>query len=186
MKLNLGCGNKRKEGFTGIDRYQCDAVDIICDVTTGIPFEDSSVVEVYMDNFIEHILDIPALMQEVVRISRPGARITIITPHFTSLSSWRDPTHVHHLSYFSFDHFTKPSTQHYVGGRMLRIICRKLSFSGGIFGLFGRFLFALSPYMYEQKFCFIFRASTLTFELEVTDQPMPASKKGLQVSEKTS
>lgn len=32
MKLNLGCGNKRREGFIGVDRYPCDAVDIIANL----------------------------------------------------------------------------------------------------------------------------------------------------------
>ena len=167
MKLNLGCGNKAKEGFLGVDRYPCEAVDIICDVTQPLPFEDGTVDEIYMDNLIEHVPDIPALMAEVVRVAKSGALVTIITPHFTSLSSWRDPTHIHHLSYFSFDHFSKPSTQHYVGGGNLRITRRKLSFGGGISGLMGRFLFWLSPQAYESKYCFVFRASTLTFELVV-------------------
>lgn len=167
MKLNLGCGNKPKEGFIGVDRFPCKAVDIIADVTQPLPFDDGVVEEVYMDNLIEHVPDIPALMGEIVRVSKHGARITVITPHFTSLASWRDPTHVHHLSYFSFDHFSKSSTQHYVGGGKLKIIGKKLSFGGGIFGLTGKIIFLFSPEMYEKKFCFIFRASTLTFELEV-------------------
>lgn len=167
MKLNLGCGNKSKEGFLGVDRYPCAAVDIICDVTQTLPFADNAIEEVYMDNLIEHVPDVPSLMAEVVRVARPGARVTVITPHFTSLSSWRDPTHIHHLSYFSFDHFCKTSTQHYVGGG-LSIVRRKLSFGGGISGLLGRLLFWLSPQAYESKYCFVFRASTLTFELEVS------------------
>ena len=105
MKLNIGCGNKKKEGFIGVDRYPCDAAEIICDITQRLPFEDNTVTEIYMDNVVEHIFDIPALIAELVRISTNGASITIITPHFTSLASWRDPTHIHHLSYFSFDHF---------------------------------------------------------------------------------
>ena len=92
--------------------------------------------------------------------------MTVITPHFSALASWRDPTHVHHLSYFSFDHFAKPSTRHYVGGG-LKVVGRQLSFGGGLLGLTGRLIFLWSPETYEKKFCFIFRASTLTFELEV-------------------
>jgi hypothetical protein len=107
-------------------------------------------------------------MEEVTRVTKQGALITIITPHFTSLSSWRDPTHIHHLSYFSFDHFFKDSTRHYVGGNKLKLVKRKLSFGGGFFGLIGRLLFSISPEAYENKFCFIFRASTLTFVLETT------------------
>ena len=70
-----------------------------------MPFDDASVEAVIMDNVVEHFQDIPKVISELVRVCREHALITIITPHFTSMSSWIDPTHVHHLSYFSFDHF---------------------------------------------------------------------------------
>lgn len=166
MKLNLGCGNKRIEGFVGVDRFPCRAADLLCDMSHRLPFRDDSVTEIYMDNVIEHVLDIPGLMREIIRVAAPGARCTIVTPHFSSLASWRDPTHVHHLSYFSLEHFQKESSAHYVGGG-IKIVRRKLSFGGGVLGLLGRAVFALSPEAYEKKYCFVFRASTLTFEVEV-------------------
>jgi len=166
MKLNIGAGHKIKEGYLGIDLYKAKAVDLICDISKVLPFKDNSMEEIYMDNVIEHILDIPSLISELVRIGKNNAKMTIITPHFTSLSSWKDPSHYHHLSYFSFDHFEKTSTKHYIG-KGIKLKARKLSFSGGLMGLVGRFLFYINPETYEKKFCFMFRASTLTFELEV-------------------
>jgi hypothetical protein len=56
--------------------------------------------------------------------------------------------------------------RHYVG-QGVRVIKRELSFGGGLLGLLGRALFRWSAERYEQKYCFIFRASTLHFELEV-------------------
>ncbi len=169
MKLNLGCGNKRKEGFLGVDKYPCEAVDEIADLTQELPFEDSSVDEIWMDNIIEHIPDIPGVMQEIHRICKAGARATIITPHYTSIASWRDPTHIHHLCYFSMDHFEKESVKHYTGGGFT-IEERKLSFGGSIMSLLGRLIFSLSPKAYEAKWSFIFRASTLKFVLRVNKQ----------------
>ncbi|MEE9444056.1 MAG: methyltransferase domain-containing protein [Cocleimonas sp.] len=165
MKLNLGCGNKKKEGFTGVDKYPCDAVDKLADLTKELPFEDNSIEEIWLDNVIEHIQDIPALMTEMNRICQNKAKVTIITPHFSSADSWRDPTHIHHLSYFSMDHFEKMDVAHYTGGGF-KIIHRKLSFGGGIMGLIGRMLFKMNPKKYEAKWCFIFRAGTLTYTLE--------------------
>lgn len=164
--LNLGCGNKAVAGYLGVDRYPCAAANVLCDLSRPLPFRDNSVDGFLLDNVIEHVYDIPALMMEIARTGKQGAKVIVITPHFTSLSSWKDPTHVHHLSYFSFDHFGKDSVSHYVG-RGLRVVSRRLSFGGGILGLIGRMLFALSPEHYEKKYCFIFRASTLHFELEV-------------------
>ncbi|HEX8552433.1 MAG TPA: methyltransferase domain-containing protein [Abditibacteriaceae bacterium] len=166
MKLNLGCGNKKIEGFTGVDLFPCEQARLLCNIARRLPFRDSCAEEILLDNVIEHIQDIPALVKELVRVARPGAKITIITPHFTSLDSWRDPTHVHHLAYGSFNHFEKSNARHYVGGGV-RIVGRKLSFGGGVLGLIGRGIFKLSPRKYEEKWCFLFRAGTLRFELEV-------------------
>lgn len=166
LKLNLGCGNTRRKGFYGVDRFPCAGADLLCDLEKPLPFADNSVDCYCLDNVIEHVRDIPALMAELVRCGKPGSRITIITPHFTSLSSWRDPTHVHHLSFFSFDHFSKPSVAHYMGGGV-RILDRSLSFGGGFLGIIGRLLFHLNPESYERKLCFVFRASTLRFELVI-------------------
>ena len=84
MKLNLGCGNKKKSGFLGVDAFPCEAAEILCDLTKPLPFPPSSVEEIWMDNVIEHIQDISALMREIHRISQNNASITLITPHFAS------------------------------------------------------------------------------------------------------
>ena len=107
------------------------------------------------------------IINELVRVSKTGTIIKIITPHFSSLKSWIDPTHFHHLSYFSFDHFEKSENpQNYIGNG-IRVHHKNLSFGGGFLGLTARLIFKLSPKRYEQKYCFIFRASTLTFDIEV-------------------
>jgi hypothetical protein len=155
MKLNLGCGNKEKPGFVGVDRHPCAAARVLCNLSERLPFLEGSVEEIWLDNAIEHVPDAALLM-----------RVTVRTPHFSSQASWRDPTHMQHFSYFTMDHFEKPSARHYTGGGF-RVVRRRLSFVGGPLGLVGRLLFALSPDAWEKQFCFVFRGSTLTFELEV-------------------
>ena len=148
MKLNIGCGNKKVEGFLGVDKFECDAADYICDIEKEkLPFEDNSVEEIILDNVIEHFDDIPNVIKELIRVSKKDCVITIITPHFTSLSSWKDPTHKYHLSYFSFDHFEKDSVSHYIG-KGIKIIDRKLSFGGGILSIIGRIISNISPESY--------------------------------------
>ena len=167
LRLNLGCGGKRIEGYLGVDRYLTPAVDVQADLLRSLPFAEGSVREMLLDNVIEHMPDIPAVMRELHRIGCDGAQIIIRTPHFTSLASWRDPTHLHHLSYFSMDHFERPGVAHYTsGGRGFEVLERRLSF-GGLLGLVGRLIFAISPLAYEKHWCFVFRASTLSFRLRV-------------------
>ena len=168
MRLNLGCGNKAKEGFLGVDRYPCAAVDKLADITGELPFEDASVDEVWMDNVIEHVPDLPRLFAELHRICKDRAKLTILTPHFASLASWRDPTHVHHLSYFSMDHFEKSSVAHYTHGGF-RVLERSISF-GGLMGNIGKLIYLASPRSYELRWCFIFRPSTLRFVM-AADKP---------------
>ena len=166
MRLNIGCGNKPKEGYIGVDCFPAAAVDVLCDVNHGLPFRADSVDAVYLDNIIEHVDSILEFMKEISRVCRDGAPVTVITPHFSSWDSWRDPTHRHHLSYFAMDHFASSWIADYAGCRM-DVVRRHLSFSGGVFGLVGRLLFSLSPGWWEKKLCFIFRGGTLYFDLEV-------------------
>jgi hypothetical protein len=169
MKLNLGCGNRKIDGFIGVDKYPCDAVDITADITKKLPFDNNSIEEILMDNVIEHISDIVKLMKDLHRICKNNAKITIITPHFACYGSWRDPTHVQHLSYFSLDMFdatiNPEGAIHYTGSGF-NIVKKKLTFSGGIMGLIGRIIFARSPRKYEKDWCFIFRPNKLTIELK--------------------
>jgi SAM-dependent methyltransferase len=166
VKINLGCGSKVRPGFVGVDRYACAAAQVICDLDRSLPFRDSSIEQAHLDNVIEHVADIALLMRELVRVSKPGGALTIITPHFSSLASWRDPTHRYHLSYFSMDHFERKYLPDDLNSRVV-VTHGRLCFGGGLLGLLGRLCFLLSPELYEQKACFVLRASTLRFELRV-------------------
>jgi len=165
MKLNIGCGEKRSAGWLNIDKYDSGFQDLIGDVEGGIPLADACADEILLDNVIEHVDSIPAAMREIRRLLKPGGRVTIMTPHFSSDSSWRDPTHRWHLSVRSFDMFCRARNAHYLGGALFKPVQRNLSFGGG-FGLLGRLLFKLSPELYEKHFCYIFRGSTITVVLE--------------------
>jgi ubiquinone/menaquinone biosynthesis C-methylase UbiE len=148
-----------------VDRFPCGAAELLCDITKALPFREDSIDEVYLDNVIEHIHDIPSLMREIFRISKPGAIVTIITPHLSSLASWRDSTHVHQFSYFSFDHFTKPSV-----ATTWRRLCNpapEFVFRRGFLGVAERIVFRISPEFYERKVSFLFRTSTLSCVLQV-------------------
>ncbi len=69
---------------------------------------------------IEHVADVIATVEEVHRISRPGGRIVIETPHYTDFSSFCDPTHRWHLNSFSFRYFTEDGSFSYYSRARLR------------------------------------------------------------------
>ena len=162
MQLNIGCGKKILDGYINIDKYPSNDSVIFGDLEAGLPLEDSCASTILLDNVIEHVLSVEQAMSEIYRLLKPNGEVTIITPHFSSASSWQDPTHRHHLSYFSFDYFSRK--KNYLGNASFVTVKKKLSFGGGI-SLVGKLIFSLSPEEYEKKFCFIFRASTLTVTL---------------------
>ena len=165
MKLNIGSGEKRIDGFINIDKFPSQKKDLYGDLDTKIDLPDACAKEIILDNVIEHVDSIVHAMKEIRRLLKKEGVVHIYTPHFTSHSSWRDPTHKHHLSYFSFDMFCKTRNSHYLGGMLFKTEEKKLSFGGGI-SIIGRIIFKLSPEMYEKKFCFIFPASTLYIKLK--------------------
>ena len=53
MKLHLGCGNRRIDGFVNIDVMESDAVDLTSDVMK-LPYEENSVDLIYGCSMLEH------------------------------------------------------------------------------------------------------------------------------------
>lgn len=96
MRLDLGCGANKREGFIGVDiSAECGA-DIVHDLRiTPWPFPDGSVDEVHCAHFFEHLTGSEriAFMDEMYRIMRPGATARVITPYWTSVGAIQDPTH---------------------------------------------------------------------------------------------
>lgn len=96
VKLDLACGQNKKDGFTGVDKFQAEGVDIVHDLLTyPWPFEDNSVDEVFCSHFFEHIpgKERPRFMEELWRVLKPGASAMIIVPPWNSERAYQDFTH---------------------------------------------------------------------------------------------
>lgn len=96
MKIDLGCGKNKREGFVGCDQYAMEGVDHVFNIgEEAWPFEDDSVEEAHASHFIEHLTAKQRVhfMNELCRVMKPGAKATIITPHWASNRAYGDPTH---------------------------------------------------------------------------------------------
>jgi len=97
--VDLGCGPKKSAGALGVDAYPYPGVDVVTDLNSiPWPLEDNRFDTINASHIIEHVEDVVSFLSEIHRIAKPGARVKIITPHFSSLNSWGDPTHVRHLA----------------------------------------------------------------------------------------
>lgn len=127
MKLNLGCGEKKIPGFTGVDHIKTEACDIIHNLNAfPYPFSDSSVEEVVMDNVLEHLDDTIAVMEEIYRLTTPGAIVRINVPYFKSNSAFTDPTHKHFFTETSFKYFKPQHSLHFYTTANFEVIKSKL------------------------------------------------------------
>jgi SAM-dependent methyltransferase len=93
-RLNLGCGTDIRAGFVNLDSADLPGVDVVHDLAVlPLPFEDEGFDEVVCQDVLEHLGDWPLVVGEIHRIMRPGGRLSVRSPHYTSRAVWLDPTH---------------------------------------------------------------------------------------------
>lgn len=119
IKLDLACGDNKKEGFIGVDMVETSSVDIIHNLNIyPWPFEDNSVDEIYCSHYIEHIPHnignlkdkrdgLIQFMDEVYRILKPNGKINLIAPYYKSQRAFGDPTHCRYVGDLSFPYYNK-------------------------------------------------------------------------------
>lgn len=99
MRVNFGCGLNKLAGFVNLDKEPACAPDLVWDIEkTPWPFPDNSIVEAKFIHSLEHVgADVDtflAIIRELHRVCRDGARIGIRVPHPRSDAFLGDPTHV--------------------------------------------------------------------------------------------
>jgi SAM-dependent methyltransferase len=102
MKLNLGCGKDIREDWINLDVVNLPGVDIVHDINqTPLPFDDN----ILCSSVLEHVDYIP-LLRDLCRILKPGGKLMVIVPHFTSKYAFADPTHVRFFATETLKFFT--------------------------------------------------------------------------------
>src|SRR3989344_1171810 len=86
-KLHLGCGLRPLEGYLNVDLFS-NSADIKFDFDkTPWPLPSDHFEEVYSYHVIEHLKDTQAVMDELWRVCKHGAKLKIILPHFSSIAA---------------------------------------------------------------------------------------------------
>ncbi len=162
MILDVGCGKQKiSPDAVGIDVSADSAADVHWNLDHfPWPLDAGRFSEIHMSHVIEHLEDPLRAMAEIHRVSQNGARVRIVTPHFSSHNSYVDPTHKRHLAAQSFRYFTGEDFPTFTGAP-----CRfaiedvHLTFGGNlILDNAGRFLARMSLPWYERHAAWIFPA----------------------------
>jgi O-antigen biosynthesis protein len=104
--LDLGAAHNKPAGYLGLDQYAGPGVDIVADVTTGIDLPDSSVGVIRAVDFLEHITDKIAIINELYRVLAHGGVLLSLTPSTDGRGAFQDPTHVAFYNEHSFWYYT--------------------------------------------------------------------------------
>lgn len=161
--LDLGCGKNKhsiaEAEVIGIDIDPESSADVIYDLNAlPWPFDDDEFDEVICQDILEHLEDLPSVMQEISRISRRGGIVKIRTPHYSSCYAYNNPTHRHYFGYYTFEYFCR---------RGFKMIEKRLLFPRiwrllGLSAMVNRY-----PQRWEQLLAFVIRAENMCIELEV-------------------
>lgn len=113
MKLHLGSGRTRLDGYTNVDIVKIEGVtDLVCDLdgpALADLLEPDSVTESLGVHFIEH-LDHPLdFMEALWKVTEPSGTAVFEVPYGSSDDAWEDPTHRRPYFLSSWIYFGQPA-----------------------------------------------------------------------------
>jgi SAM-dependent methyltransferase len=112
VKLNIGCGKDKKEGYINLDKepgvgdVQFNLDDVFF-AGSRLPFNDNTFEEIYASHIIEHLRMPLEVMQDLWRVAKPGCTLIARVPYGSSDSAWEDPTHIRPYFLQSFAYFSQ-------------------------------------------------------------------------------
>ena len=106
LAIDLGAAHGKPYGYLGIDKHDGENVDIVADISEGLPFEDNSVGVIRAIDFLEHFEDKVFLFNEMYRVLAHGGMLISATPSTDGRGAFQDPTHIAFYNENSFWYFT--------------------------------------------------------------------------------
>lgn len=106
MRIDIGCGSDKEAGYLGIDRIAGPGVDIVCDISQGIPLPDNTAEFVMASRVLPYVDDLFAVMSEIHRISIHKAIVCILAPYAHSFAHMSNPTFKQKFDEYTPRYFT--------------------------------------------------------------------------------
>lgn len=166
--LDIGCGRNKTPGAYGVDTFLFPNVDRAFDFDVSPwPIPSNQFRHVVCRHVIEHCRDIAQFMGEIHRVSKDGALVEMITPHFSCIDSWSDPTHRYHLSWDWAYHF---EADKYLGIRVgaFKVEQQELTFYRSARSWLTRLMIKIiGVHSWEKYYCHIMPAKYIKTRLRV-------------------
>jgi len=167
--LDIGCGPRKVPGAVGVDIHRFPGVNVIADLDVPHwPFRTAAFAEIFARHIIEHVVDPVAFLRVVHRVGELSALVHVLTPPFTSLTSWQDPTHRWHLSAFWWE--ALPDYLEARTGRFV-LVSARVAFLSPLSSFVPRLIIAvLGLKQWEKHFAYMFPARDVVTTLRIEKQ----------------
>ncbi len=108
--LNLGCGHRNGTEAFGIDCQDLAGVNLVWDLTTGIPYSDKTFDVIIARDFLEHIqqgIATVKIMEEINRVLKVSGNFEFEVPSTDgcNIGAFQDPTHISFWNQTKFLYF---------------------------------------------------------------------------------
>jgi len=105
LKIDIGCGWAKRDGFIGVDKDDVPGVEHRVDVEKDpLPFADRSVGTIFTSHCLEHLASQALVFHEMSRVAANGAELEIWTPY-----AWTDEAFIYtHQTFFTELHYLHP------------------------------------------------------------------------------
>jgi SAM-dependent methyltransferase len=131
--LDLGCGKvplyaayaPHVTEITCVDWGAGEHIDVHCDLSQPLPFDDARFDTIILSDVLEHIAEPDLLWREMTRILAPGGRIVMNVPFYYSI-------HAHPHDYYRYTNFALERFVQINGLKVLDLVA-----VGGVIEIFG-------------------------------------------------
>jgi SAM-dependent methyltransferase len=118
--MNLGSGKDYKLGWLNIDILERTQPDLVLDLGKEVSFpikartlgggqirlEENSLDQIYANNVLEHVPDLPCLMTNLLGLLKEEGELELEVPYEKSTTAWQDPTHLRAMNKNSWIYYT--------------------------------------------------------------------------------
>lgn len=114
LKISLGCGMRKPEGYFGIDIRKFEGVDDVIDIgKQSLPFDNDCVDEIEADNLYEHLTSEQLFfsIDECYRVLKPTGFLFIKVPIFGTQAWLIHPDHKMHWNKDMVGFFLVPGNE---------------------------------------------------------------------------
>jgi predicted SAM-dependent methyltransferase len=116
MKIHLGCGEKKIDGFVNVDIRDLPQVDVVDDIRELSKFKDACATLVYVSHVLEHISrrEYKKVLLGWRRLLVPGGTLRLAVPDFEAVvNHYLTHKNIEVLRGFLYGGQTYPENYHY-------------------------------------------------------------------------